>query len=51
MTAVGVVGIMQPVILPALARARRHVVQLISNFSENSNTRPLYLDTVPSIVL
>ena len=33
------------------ARAWRHVVQLISNISENSNMRPLYPDTVPLILV
>ena len=38
MTAVGVVGAMRPVMLPALACASRHIVWLISNVSENGNT-------------
>ena len=46
-TAVGMVGAMQPAILPALARAWCHVVQLIANVHKNSNTRPLYPDTMP----
>ena len=42
------VGAMRPVILPALAC---HIVQLVSNVSENSNMQYLYPDTVPSTYL
>ena len=45
-TTVCVVGAMQPVMLPGLARAWRHVVWLISNVLKNSNMRPLYPDTM-----
>ena len=45
----GVVDTMWPVVLPALAhaRARHHVVRLVSNVSENSNMWPLYPGTLP----
>ena len=38
---------MRPAILPALPYARHHVMRLISNVCKNSNTYPLYPDTMP----